>query len=122
MDGASRRASEATDLDDAAYYRTIKSLVADGYLEAEVIETMSGYGEAIVVGLQPRGRRAVGQWPSDSADALLRALDRIIEVETDPVKQSAARRLRDAAGGFVRDVGAQTLGTILGQAGGMGLL
>jgi hypothetical protein len=66
--------------------------------------------------LTERGRRTIGQWPPGPAEALIEALNRKIATTTDPDARSALEQFRDSVVSFIRDVGPQTAGTIMGNA------
>lgn len=60
--------------------------------------------------LTERGRRAVGQWPSDHAyDAMLQTLTRQIQDEPQPDKRQALEKIRDGVLVVGREVGTGVL-------------
>lgn len=100
------------DLDHARYLRTAGALIDDGYLDGKVLPSASGPVRAIVRGLRPEGRRAVGQWPSpaDPFDGFLRIIDdRLNDASTDAETKNALQRLRST----VADIGKGTLTGVL---------
>lgn len=54
--------------------------------------------------LSAMGRRAVGQWPPESLDAILRVLEARIQAEQDPERRSKLEKVRDAIGQLSYDV------------------
>jgi len=113
LSGAARGAMP--DAPIALYGRTIQSLAADDYLDASV--RFQGNGEpylVIVTGLAPRGRRAIGQWPSEDVGAELeRVLTEQIAGEHDPERKSRLERLRAT----VADVGLDIMKSVLVELG-----
>lgn len=91
-------------IDGPAFARSMRSLADAGYLRGSDASDMAAWG-MISIELLSRGRRAIGQWPSeDPADAFLRALDRAIAVESDDDKRSILERLRENAAEIGRSV------------------
>lgn len=94
------------DLPGDLYMETLASLEDDGFLQVATIRDGAGrlHG-AHVQRLTPKGRRQVGQWPSDDVvTELLAGLQAKIDAEPDPVERSRLERLRDAAGEVSRSV------------------
>jgi hypothetical protein len=112
--------ARSTGLDSQLAKRTTVDLVESGYLAGSILRSAQGPVGVSGLRLLERGRRAIGQLPPGPAEALIAVLDRQIAAATDPGKQSALRRFRDALAAFVRDVGAQAVGTIVGNAVGGG--
>lgn len=72
-------------------------LMKADYIDAKPLETMAGTLDVYVDGLTERGRRAVGQWPSDDPWAsLVELLSQQIEEEQDEAKKGKLVRFRDA--------------------------
>lgn len=94
------------DLDANVYKETLASLEDDGYLSVAIQRNGVGRVEgAHVRRITPKGRRVVGQWPTDDpASELLAVLQQQIEQETDPVERSRLERLRDALGDVSKSV------------------
>ncbi len=73
------------------------SLIKAGYLSGDVIQPMEAPHpvEVIVSGLEERGRRAIGQWPTDGdpGQVLLWSLEKAIEKETDEAKRGKLRQI-----------------------------
>lgn len=101
--GAARKA--VPDLSSSLYARTIDSLAADGFLDADI--HWKGDGEpylVIVKRLLPEGRRAIGQWPSnDPGVELERVLAEAIDREPDPERRTRLERLRATVAETGRD-------------------
>ena len=96
-------------------------LHAAGYLSGEPLETASGVHDFYVTGLTERGRRAVGQWPSDDPWAnLVDLLSRQIEQEPDPDKRGRLVKIRDGVLAAGREISTSLLTTYLTQQAGMG--
>jgi hypothetical protein len=93
-------------LDEGKVRRTIAALIDAKYLTGEDVTGMRDPDPIFMVtGLTERGRREVGQWPSeDSVAALLAALDKRIDETPDPVEKSKLQKMRDAAASMARDV------------------
>jgi hypothetical protein len=71
--------------------------------------TLDGY-DLLAPRLLERGRRAIGQWPSEQTfEAFLHALDEQIVETEDPLERSRLEKLRAAAA----DVGKGVLGAVL---------
>lgn len=101
-----QEAVAGTGLDMVRAYRAVVSLVQDEYLRAEHIDPSSAYG----ITLTPRGRRAIGQWPSgDAYSDLMLLLEQRIAITSDPVDRDRLQRLQDAIG----DVGKSVTGAVL---------
>ena len=109
---------EATGLDPGAAGRTVRSLVENGYLDGIDATGGDDVTNFLRLRLLAPARREIGQWPPGPAEALIALLERRIDAATDPDERTRLERFRDAAVMFVRDVGAQTAGTILGNAAG----
>jgi hypothetical protein len=66
-----------------------------------------------------KGRRAVGQWPSEDLEVeLARVIERLEEEETDPERKSRFRRLREALSDAGKDVVARVIAELLKSLGG----
>lgn len=94
----------------------MKALVAlDGvYLDGRRIDTLQGLVSYTVVGLNERGRRAVGIWPAgDGPDALVAALQQAAEATEDPDEKSLLRRASGAVGSISRDVMSDVLAAVI---------
>lgn len=96
--------------EDSTVQRTLAALIEDGYIAGAGVFWPLGQGEPVisadVLRLTPKGRRAVGQWPSGQAgDVLIRTLEAmLIELPEGPTK-GRVRRLLEAA----REVGTDVL-------------
>jgi len=88
----------------------VQGLVEGGYLTGTDSDDASvPYEGFFNLRLTPEGRRRVGQWPTDPAEAFLAALDRRIDAETDDEARSRLQRARTALGGLAREVLAEVL-------------
>jgi hypothetical protein len=100
-------------LSNDLYQETLLALVTDGYLDSVVMTTAADRSTVIPRRLLPKGRRAVGQWPSENVELeLIRALDRLEETENDPERKGRFARLR---AGFV-DVGIDVFAKVVTEA------
>jgi hypothetical protein len=118
----STSAGAAVGLDPIASGWAVQALVEGGYLtgaEAPVgSETFMGY---MGLRLTAEGRRQVGQWPSDPAQAFLAALDRRIAAEPDDEKRSHLQRARTFLGSLATDVLAE-IAVAAGRAAMSGMI
>jgi hypothetical protein len=107
--GIDRKSAEtgAEALYDAGYLTGIKASSFDGY-------------DLINIRLQERGRRAVGQWPSeDPFGSLIGYLESRIEVEEDPEAKTKLQRLLGAVLETGREVGTSVLTALLQRQMGL---
>lgn len=87
----------------------MRALNDAGFIAGSVIHTPQGWA-IINIRLTERGRRAVGQWPSDDLAAeLLRILDGRIERAPEGDERTRLQRLRDAAADVGRGLLADAL-------------
>lgn len=111
---------EVTGFDRARTMQLLMRLARAGYLDAEPLETMAGLRDVFVSGLAERGRRAVGQWPSEDPWAgLVDLLSRQIEEEPDANKRSKLVKFRDGVLASGRDVGVSLLTKFAEQQAGL---
>ena len=96
-------------------------------LPTDLIEgnVLPGDGDRLnhVAGLRllPRGRQAVGQWPSaDPAEAFLELLTQRIATEDDPEDRGRLEKLRDSAGQVGKGVATSVLTAFVQQVTGLG--
>ena len=109
----------AVGLAEAEAIRGINALEEAGYV---AWSSRAGVGRSkiyLLPRLLERGRREVGQWPSDGFDALIRLLDERIKAEPEPVEKGRLERFRSAVLDLGRDVLADVLSRAIG--GGLGL-
>jgi len=104
--------------------RTIKLLTrlarAD-YIDGQSVDTMAGILDYYVDGLTERGRRAVGQWPSNDPWAgLVELLSTQIEAEQDDERRTRLVKLRDGVLSAGRGVGIALFTKFLEQQAGLG--
>lgn len=91
--------AEMTGLEPAVVGRALQSLSDARFVEAIDSSTFgSTYPEYMAPRLLERGRRDVGQWPPDVAEAFTQRLDTLISAETDPAEKGRLQRLKEAAG------------------------
>ncbi len=95
---------------DGTTQRNLAALIEDDYLAGGSVHWPMGRGAATIVAdvlrLTPKGRRAVGQWPSGQAgDVLIRALETTLLELPEGATKSRMRALLNAA----RDVGTEVL-------------
>ena len=110
---------EVLDISERDLFLGIRALYEGGYIQADFHP--NGPTEIYGIELRERGRRAVGQWPSDD-DAygnLLQLLEERAAAEPDPDRKSRFLRVINV----LEDVGANTVGgvlaTLIQRAGGM---
>lgn len=66
-----------------------------------------------------KGRRAVGQWPTEDLDVELgRVIERLESEETDPERKGRFRHLREALGDAGKDIVARALAELMKSAAG----
>ncbi len=81
----------------------------------------SGTFSAMNLRLRPKGRQAVGQWPStDPAEVFLQALAQRIAVEDDPEMRSRLEKLLDSAGQVGKGVATGIITAVVQQVSGLG--
>ena len=96
-------------LDPQTTARGVRALVDAGYMTGADASTLDGY-DLLAPRLLERGRRAIGQWPSEQTfEAFLQALDEQIVETEDPLERSRLEKLRAAAA----DVGKGVVGAVL---------
>jgi hypothetical protein len=116
VDGTDRMARAAAATPDISSERRMDSVIAlqeAGYVEAQVSQDAGGSKWLMSVGsLTEKGRRAVGQWPSDDAvAALFDLLDRQVESAPDDETRSRWQQVRDA----MTSVGTGATGAFVAQ-------
>lgn len=109
-----------TGLETPVLMEALRSLVEDGYVDAQLLTTgeadypMDAHG----VRLLPRGKRQAGLWPrEDLAAAVLAAFEQAIREESDEGKRSSMERALAA----LKGLGAMTLSAVIGQAVAVGV-
>jgi hypothetical protein len=95
---------------DGRTRRTLAALIEDGYIAGASVHWGLGHGEpqiiADVLRLTPKGRRAVGQWPSGQAgDVLIHTLEGALLQLPEGETKTRVRDLLRAA----REVGTEVL-------------
>jgi hypothetical protein len=111
--------SAVPDLRSEVYMETIAALASDDYIDATVMRDGMHRATSMPMALKPKGRRSIGQWPSENvADELDRVLARLAEAETDPVQKGKFQRLRAALADAGKDVAARTIAELAKSLGG----
>lgn len=96
------RMAEISERDASLGFR---ALVEDGFLSYATLTTGGGtYFHADQPMLRGKGRRAIGQWPPDGMNGLVRLLEERIASEPDEDKRSRLIKLRDALADLGQDV------------------
>ena len=111
-------AARAAGIDPDVAVRAMRGLYESGYVTGHEGDLSAPADSYTGLRLTERGRRTIDQWPPGPAEALIEALNRKIATTTDPDARSALEQFRDSVLSFIRDVGAQTAGTIMGNAAG----
>ena len=116
VDGTDHMVRAAAATPDISSERRMDSVIAlheAGYVEAQVTQNAGGGKWLMSVGsLTEKGRRAVGQWPSDDAVAVLfDLLDRQVESAPDDETRSRWQQVRDA----LTSVGTGATGAFVAQ-------
>lgn len=103
---------ERTGLERPEVARALRALMEALFVTGASI-TVDGEFEMSNIRLHERGRRAVGQWPSDDAFAVvIRVLEARLESETDPAARSRLQKLLST----VTEVGTDVVGGVLTAA------
>ena len=101
---------EATHLDPDDAERAVRSLWEAGFIQGIDVSTAGENFGLMNIRLLEKGRRAIGQWPSqDPFDNLTHLLEAMIATEQDPQKRS---KLQSFAG-QVAEVGKDVLTNVL---------
>lgn len=110
--------AESLGIDISKARRSARALYEAGYIYGSDASTTAGF-DLLGMRLLERGRRAVGQWPSEDVyDALVRLLQAQIAEEEDPERRTRLQRLltsvtevgKDVAGGVLVSLARQVLG------------
>jgi hypothetical protein len=105
-----QRLSKLTDLDQGEIDEILVSLADADYVHARDEPSAAELHWWWDIRLRERGRRAVGQWPSeDPAQALIQLLEERVALTEDPVERSRLEKVL----GTVRDVGTSVLSGVL---------
>jgi len=84
---------------------SLEDLADAGFIEARFNRGDDRIIAANGIRLLEKGRRATGVWPPEQMyQALLDALEQMIEEEPDPVQKSKLQKLRDAAASVGADI------------------
>jgi hypothetical protein len=111
---------ERTGFGERDVLKLLLRLQQANYLDGEPVATLQGVHDFRTSGLTDRGRRAVGQWPSeDPWAALVDLLSRQIEQEQDEDKRSRLVKLREGVLSAGRTVGVSLFTTFLQQQAGL---
>lgn len=113
-----RAVAEALDLDEGSAARALKALHEDGFIQGIDATDQSGY-ELLELEPTGKGRRVVGQWPSENGyEDLLRLLDERIAATGDADEHTRLQKVRDSFGDVTKQVGTSLLAAWLkGQVG-----
>lgn len=103
-EGREARADELdspTGLSPQQVQQGLRALYDAGYVDGIDVTAQGDTFDLLNIRLLERGRRAVGQWPSeDQYAALLEVLETQIAASQDPEQRTKLERLRDAAIGL----------------------
>lgn len=81
--------------------------------------TSDGF-DLLAIRLRERGRRVVGQWPTeDAADVLLAMIQERADEESDPIEKTRLEKLREVAGNVGRETLTQLVVAASKQAAGL---
>lgn len=106
--------------DQSRVVKLLVRLARADYLDGDPLETMSGVHDVFVQGLTERGRRAVGQWPSqDPWAGLVELLSQQIDQEPDEDKRTRLIKVRDGVLSAGRGIGVTLLTKYLEQQAGL---
>jgi hypothetical protein len=99
---------------DKEKHVTLCALIEDGYVTGAAVHNAMGRAEPIITvdvfRLTPKGRRAVGQWPSgETGDLLVRSLEAAMIRLPDGETRTKVSQLLAAA----KDVGVEVLSTVV---------
>lgn len=99
-----------TGLEQKSAQSGLRALYEANYVTGLDVGSMGMGFQLMDIRLLERGRRAVGQWPSDNPfESLVELLDTKIAGEEDSDAKSKLARLRDALLGLGKDVGTALL-------------
>jgi hypothetical protein len=102
------------------YMTIIESLNDASYLEARILPGDNQIMSVHVLRLMERGRRAVGQWPSEDVfEAFLELLKNRIEETDNDVEKGRLRRALESMTAIGRQVGTAVLTDLARQAAGL---
>lgn len=98
----------------------VRRLLATDLLDGNYGTAYDG-SDAFGLSLLPKGRQAVGQWPSSNpAEAFLQVLAHRIAVEEDHEVRGRLEKLRDSAGHVGKGVAAGIITAVVQQVSGLG--
>ncbi len=99
----------------------VRRLLGTDLLDGEDTTGWSGTFSAMNLRLQPKGRQAVGQWPSsDPAEAFLQLLAERIAEEPDPDERNRLEGVLDSAGQVGKGVLTGVITALVQQVAGLG--
>ncbi len=99
----------------------VRRLLGTDLLDGEDMTGWSGTFSAMNLRLRPKGRQAVGQWPSsDPAEAFLQALGQRIGADHDPEERSRLEDVQRSAGEVGKGVLAGIITAVVQQVTGLG--
>jgi hypothetical protein len=112
VDNAARQA--VPDVADQVYAQTIYSLGQEGCLAITSAAMGGGLLFVTVLHLLPKGRRAIGQWPSgDLGSMFVDELQRQIDAEPNEERKSKLRAVLVAVHNYGQDFAADVLAKML---------
>ena len=106
----------ATGLPETAVCRGLAALMDGEYISGDDVSSQTTPFALLDVRLRERGRRAVGQWPSeDPFDGLIAVLEARLAEETNTERKGKLGALLDAVRGVGRDVAVAVLTDLVKQ-------
>ena len=106
----------ATGLSETAVARGLAALMGGEYISGDDVGSQTTLFALLDVRLRERGRRAVGQWPSeDPFDGLVAVLEARLAEETNTERKGKLHALLDALRGVGRDVAVAVLTDLVKQ-------
>lgn len=113
--------AEATELDLEVARRGAHDLADAGFITGAGPQMLGSGWDLARIRLQERGRRAIGQWPSEDAyDSLVRMLQSRIAEESDPERRGRLQKLLGAVTDVGKDVDGNVLAAWFRQMTGLG--
>jgi DNA-binding MarR family transcriptional regulator len=110
----------ATSLDPAIVQRSARDLLDANFINGAHLMMGGGVFEMSNIRLLERGRRAIGQWPSqDPFDNLMHLLEAKIATEKDPEKRSKLERFAGQVGEVGKDIVTGVLTALVRQTAGL---
>lgn len=111
--------AEATEFSKEKATLGVRALAEAGFIWGHDSSTTAGW-DLFGIRLMERGRRAVGQWPTDDVyDTLLRTLRAQIDEESDPARKTRLTKLLDVVTSVGQDVAGSVLSAWFRQMSGL---